>query len=426
MKQICKISGKEFEISQEDQFYYKKMGLPLPTLCPDERQRRRLAWRNERNLYYSTCDATGKKIISMYSSDKPYKVYDTEYWNSDKWDAKEYSQDFDLNRPFFEQFAKLLKKVPLISRATSSNENCDFVNRASWNKNCYLVVDAGNNLDCYYSEYIGNSKDCCDCSYTSNSELCYECLYTDSCYDCQYLNNSDNCLESYFLNNCSNCKNCFGCINIENKQYYIFNEAYSKEDYKNKIKELKLYSHSQIETIKETMKNFNEKAPKNAIYGVNNEDSSGNHIYNTKNCNDCYSVANSEDCKYLYDCGYAKDCYDINFFGQVRGIQNCYECHEIGHGVQNIYMSDGIIDSCNNIYYSKDCSSSNNLFGCIGLNHSKYCIFNKQYSKKEYNEILPKIIRHMEKTGEWGEFYSNRTISVLLQRNNSSKLLSIK
>ena len=153
------------------------------------------------------------------------------------------------------------------------------------------------------------------------------------------------------------------------------------------------------------IKNFFDKAPKNAIQGINNENSSGDYIYNTKNCNDCYSVVNSEDCKFVYDCGYAKDCYDVNFFGQVRGIQNCYECHEIGHGVQNIYMSDDIIDGCNNIYYSKDCTTSNNLFGCIGLGHSQYCILNKQYSKEEYKSILPKIIQHMKNTGEWGNFF---------------------
>ena len=39
------------------------------------------------------------------------------------------------------------------------------------------------------------------------------------------------------------------------------------------------------------------------------------------------------------------------------------------------------------------------------MKHS-YCILNKQYTKKEYEELLPKIISHMEKTGEWGEFFS--------------------
>jgi hypothetical protein len=35
----------------------------------------------------------------------------------------------------------------------------------------------------------------------------------------------------------------------------------------------------------------------------------------------------------------------------------------------------------------------------------KYCIFNKQYSKEEYEKIVPTIIEHMISTGEWGEFF---------------------
>ncbi len=46
-----------------------------------------------------------------------------------------------------------------------------------------------------------------------------------------------------------------------------------------------------------------------------------------------------------------------------------------------------------------------NLFGCVGLKNKEYCIFNKQYTKEEYNEIVPKIIKKMQEDGEWGEFF---------------------
>ena len=45
------------------------------------------------------------------------------------------------------------------------------------------------------------------------------------------------------------------------------------------------------------------------------------------------------------------------------------------------------------------------MFGCIALNRGKYCILNKQYTQEEYEALLPKIISHMGKTGEWGEFF---------------------
>jgi hypothetical protein len=40
----------------------------------------------------------------------------------------------------------------------------------------------------------------------------------------------------------------------------------------------------------------------------------------------------------------------------------------------------------------------------MGLRHAEYCIFNKQYTKEEYEELVPKIIEHIRSTGEWGQF----------------------
>lgn len=51
-------------------------------------------------------------------------------------------------------------------------------------------------------------------------------------------------------------------------------------------------------------------------------------------------------------------------------------------------------------------------FGCIGLQHKQYCILNKQYTKEEYEKLVPQIITHMQtipaKNGsgtERGEFF---------------------
>ena len=53
-----------------------------------------------------------------------------------------------------------------------------------------------------------------------------------------------------------------------------------------------------------------------------------------------------------------------------------------------------------------NCFNSKNIFGCIWLHSNQsYCIFNKQYTKEEYEVLVPKIIEHMMKTGEWGEFF---------------------
>jgi hypothetical protein len=58
--------------------------------------------------------------------------------------------------------------------------------------------------------------------------------------------------------------------------------------------------------------------------------------------------------------------------------------------------------------------SSSHLFGCVSLRGKSYCIFNKQYTKEEYENLVPKIIKHMsdapyiDKKGRvyrYGEFF---------------------
>ena len=57
------------------------------------------------------------------------------------------------------------------------------------------------------------------------------------------------------------------------------------------------------------------------------------------------------------------------------------------------------------VWYSMNCYDSSYLFGCDGLRNKQYCIFNKQYTKEEYEVLVTKIIGHMQQTGERGEFF---------------------
>jgi len=117
----CRLSGKEFIITDCDLEFYdkispvfggKKYSIPSPTLCPDERERRRLTFRNERNLYMRKCDATGQDIISNYTSDAPCPVFLRDYWFSDAYNPTDYGVDFDFSKSFFNQFAAFAKTVP--------------------------------------------------------------------------------------------------------------------------------------------------------------------------------------------------------------------------------------------------------------------------------------------------------------------------
>jgi hypothetical protein len=39
------------------------------------------------------------------------------------------------------------------------------------------------------------------------------------------------------------------------------------------------------------------------------------------------------------------------------------------------------------------------------MKKNEYCIFNKQYSKSEYEVLCKRIVAHMQETNEWGRYF---------------------
>ncbi|MDD5054645.1 MAG: hypothetical protein PHZ00_00060 [Candidatus Peribacteraceae bacterium] len=96
-----------------------------------------------------------------------------------------------------------------------------------------------------------------------------------------------------------------------------------------------------------------------------------------------------------------KDGFDV-FGSSKKGVELTYEgmCVEGKNVVSGFYIAGH-----DNIYYSDFVVSCSNVFGCAGLKQKRYCILNKQYSKEEYEDLVPLIIAKMRSDGEWGEFF---------------------
>jgi len=414
----CQNCKQNFVIEPEDFEFYNKIKVPAPTFCVDCREQRRIAFRNERSLYKRKCDLCGQSVVSRVSPDKPYKMYCSQCWWSDNWDSFSYGRDYDFNRPFFEQYKELLFSTPHISLLGGNSVNSDWVNQETDDKNCYLNVGGHFNEDSAYNTYEFKSNNCFDNFWANSNQLCYENIQCERCYKTCFSKECFDCQDVYFSLDCKNCNNIFGCVGLRNKQYHIFNQPYSKEEYLNFLKENSISSYKNLGQLKEKARNIHKSMPHRFASIIKSNNVSGHFITESKNAQNSWYAEQVEDCKNIYLAIDIKDTYDVSSFGWG---ELCYEGGHCG-GVYNskfflyIFGGGGNITGRNafNLEYCYATIASNNCFGCVNIKKGEYRILNKQYAKEEYDELLPKIKKHMEempyidKKGrvyKYGEFF---------------------
>jgi hypothetical protein len=396
MQKICQNCKKDFEIRKDEVEFCAKMEAPLPKICFDCRLQERMVFRNERTLYKRRVDSVEgpKEIISIFAPDSEQKVYDHKTWWGDSWDATEYSQEIDFKKPFFEQLKSLWRNVPDIALMNINPVNSDYCSITEGNKNCYLVVGGDFNENVMYSSFTFNSKDSVDLHWVSKSDLIYESSDCISCSRLKYSRECESCLDSAFLFNCKNCSNCFGCVNLRNASYCMFNEQLDKETYEQRIKEIDLSSYSKIEEIRKKFDEFIFKYPHKFARLVRSVNSTGDNLEGSKNSFNCFDVfGGAKDSGNIW-LAYSQitNLYDCDHCGTIS--ENCYSTSTVYPG--NQVMFSRFIFNSHDIYYSYNCHNCSNLFGCVGLRNKSYCIFNKQYSKEEYEGLVLKLKKHMD------------------------------
>ncbi|MBI4836443.1 MAG: hypothetical protein HY817_04250 [Candidatus Abawacabacteria bacterium] len=409
MSQACINCHQPFEIFPEDSHFYEKVSpvvhgqkllIPSPTHCPTCRMQRRLAFRNMWHLYNRKCDLSGKAIISMYAPDSGYTVYENQEWWSDKWDALSYGREIDWNKSIIMQIHELIKVVPKFATQNSTSENCNYSNMVSQSKNCYLAFGCVESEDCFYGHIIGKCKQSMDIMYTYGSERCYECVDCRDSYNLKFSKDCDNCSDSSFLENCKSCKHCFGCFGLRHKEYHFFNQPCSQEQYEHKLAEFRVISTEKKKVIQSQLAELRKQTPVLYMHCIGNEDCSVDYIYYSKNVHDSYDVTHAEDCRYCTTTK-GKDCYDITY----ARVENELGYEDLFVQGYNILFSRDCVVNNQHLIYCGNCFSCKNCFACVGLRSKEYCILNRQYSKEEYESLLPKLVTLMQQHNEWGEFF---------------------
>ena len=367
---VCQNCKNDFIIEPDDFSFYEKIKVPAPTFCPECRLIRRLIMRNERTLYKRKCDMCGEDKILVYPNDSKFKVYCRECFNSDNWNPLEYAIDYDFSKTFFEQYINLFDSVPRVGIVKQGfSINSEYTNRATDLKNCYLIFASAYCENCFYSMFVWDVKDSLDCFNVEKSEKCFNCVDCNNSNNLKYSKDCNSCIDSFFLKNCRNCQNCLGCVNLRNKNYCIFNEQYSKEEYLKRINELNLSNSDEIKKFKEVFNKFSYNFPNLYMDSYHSDNVSGNWINNSKNTKDSFTCNNIENGKYLFNVKESKDVMDYTYWG--KSSQMMYEVASNGIQCSNVRFSNESWSQLINSEYCHNCFSSSDLFGCVGLKNKR-------------------------------------------------------
>lgn len=190
--------------------------------------------------------------------------------------------------------------------------------------------------------------------------------------------------------------------NLRNKKYVFRNKQLTRETYIKEINQCDLSSYlSRTKIITEFCNLYRKEFIHKYIASERNTNCTGCMLFNSKNAQQTFDSDSIEDSKYVYSAISLKSSMDLYHIGwgtelayEIHGGRGYYNCQFCHHGWNNSDMM-----------YSDSCHNSKNIFGCISVKSGEYVILNKRYSKEKYFELKNKIINHMKKTGEWGQYF---------------------
>lgn len=125
-------------------------------------------------------------------------------------------------------------------RQSRNDEKCtgDYV---SLSKNSQFCFDVTRAKDSLYMTNAINCSECVDISFAGEPPLlgCYEIMSGMGLDECRFCNA---CWHDKFLEYCElcfHCEYCFLCVGLQNRKFYILNQAYEPPRYFAKVQELK-------------------------------------------------------------------------------------------------------------------------------------------------------------------------------------------
>lgn len=139
-----------------------------------------------------------------------------------------------------------------------------------------------------------------------------------------------------------------------------------------------------MESFIEKYRKLIASLPHLAVHNFRCENSDySDQLVDSKNAYLCFNGYGLEDCYYLCDSRWNKNCVDLTYCNKC---ELCYDCLDCDECYNCDFMQD--CERCVDASYCYDCFGCKNCFACVGLRNKNFCIFNRAYPKEEYESRL--------------------------------------
>ena len=390
----CEMTGNTWNVDEREIEVLKRFSVPPVDVSPMARLWQTGSFFDVYQWWWNQHAETGKPVLSGVHPGSGIRVLPDKEWFEK--DFSENGIEYDLDQSFFDQFRKLQLAVPVnatrnwvepensIAKVSMEAKDSYFVSASSCKDSFYLndSQEADHSAECLACITITDSYQLSHCNRMHKSIACFE---------------SHDCIESAFLFDCRNCEYCFGATNQRNKKYLWFNEQLSKEEWEKRRSNVDLGSHIVFRDHWKQFYGLLKAAVWPENFNIGSEACIGGD-YLIKCSNNYYTSYGRDGHNNYYNFGAwsgSNSAFSCTIFGE-----NCFQSGPT-HNSSNCKFS-GMMIRCDACEYSFNCYDSTNCFGCVGLRHKKFHIFNKPYSEEEYWKRVDELKCAMLDKGEYG------------------------
>jgi hypothetical protein len=398
-ERACKLTGKTWLMTDEEIGWFRKFNVPPSVMHPHTRWQLAIGQYVGYQWWWHGHAETGKPLLSTTHPATGLKVLPDEEWHAK--DFAEQGRDYDSQKSFFEQFRKLQLDVPMTATRNFAKIENSIAAVSHGAVNSYFTL-ASSDRDSVFTTNAKSERSCL-VDWSENVQDSFMVADAKGIYNSKYVLDSAEVRDSHFVFYSKDVEKCFAASNQSHKKFIWFDEQLSEGEWNARMSQVDLSCRSTLKEFEAKFINWlNTKVVWPEAIRINAPGCTGEYLI------DCLDLVHSYACA-----DGVRDCFWV-IHNYVKSENNAFlvggaACSDNYYSVSNLESSlikfCAYVQQCRDMEYSMNCVSCEYCFGCIGLKHKKFHIFNKPYPEADYWKRVDELKCAMLERGEYGEFF---------------------